>query len=156
MRRRAYSSVWLATVMAAMAWVAAPGAMAMDDTAPPESTRPDRGTARPPINSLMELFSAIERCWVPPPLNLARPGMEITVLVNFKRNGEILGRPKITYETPGASDEERIAYRKAVLAALERCSPLPFTDAFGGATAGAPKTIRFIDSRTQKKAERTT
>jgi hypothetical protein len=126
----------------------------MESAPVPEGARP--GTARPPVNTLRELFSAIERCWVPPPLDAARPGMEITVMVNFKRNGEILGKPRITYETPGASDQERIAYRAAVVAALERCAPLPFTDGFGNANAGRPMTIRFIDTRTQKKAEQST
>jgi hypothetical protein len=55
--------------------------------------------------------------------------------------------PKITFETAGASDDERLAYRMAVAGMLQRCAPLPFTDALGGAVAGRPFTIRLLDNR---------
>jgi hypothetical protein len=35
----------------------------------------------------------------------------------------------------------------AITAALERCTPLPFTDGLGGAVAGRPIAIRFVDNR---------
>jgi hypothetical protein len=78
--------------------------------------------------------------------------MQITVLVSFKRSGELLGKPRITYETPEASDDERRAYRVAMVDALRRCTPLPFTDALGNALAGRPLTVRFIDNRKLKQA----
>ena len=34
--------------------------------------------------------------------------MQITVLVSFKRNGDILGHPRITYESDDASDNDRL------------------------------------------------
>jgi len=105
-----------------------------------------------PLNTIAEVFAALEACWIPPPLEQARPGMQITVLVSFKRSGEILGKPRITYETPGASDDERVAYRVAMAQALSRCAPLRFTDALGGALAGRLLTIRFIDNRKLKQA----
>jgi hypothetical protein len=71
--------------------------------------------------------------------------MEITVRFAFKRDGSLLGRPQITYETRGAMDEERIIYRTAVMEALQRCAPMPFTSGMGGAIAGRPLTIRFDD-----------
>ncbi len=79
--------------------------------------------------------------------------MQITAMVSFTRKGEILGKPRITYETPEASDDERLAYRIAMAEALRRCNPLPFTDALGNALAGRPMTIRFIDNRKLKQAE---
>ena len=78
--------------------------------------------------------------------------MQITAMLSFKRNGELLGKPRITYETPGASDDERMSYRVAMAQALRRCTPLRFTDALGGALAGRPLTIRFIDNRKLKQA----
>ena len=106
-----------------------------------------------PINTIREVFAALEACWSPPSLDQARPGMEITVLLSFTRKGEILGRPKITYESPGASEDERLAYRIAMAEALRRCNPLPFTDGLGNALAGRPLTIRFTDNRKLKQAE---
>jgi hypothetical protein len=106
-----------------------------------------------PVNTIQQVFQALEACWLPPKLDQGRPGMKITVLLSFTRKGEILGRPKITYESPGASEDERLAYRIAMAEALRRCNPLPFTDGLGNALAGRPMTIRFIDNRKLKQAE---
>ena len=108
-----------------------------------------------PLNTIAEVFAALEACWIPPALEQARAGMQITVMLSFKRNGELLGKPRITYETPGASDDERTSYRVAMAQALRRCTPLRFTDALGGALAGRPLTMRFIDNRKLKQAEAT-
>jgi hypothetical protein len=105
-----------------------------------------------PINTIREVFAALEACWIPPALEQARAGMQITVMLSFKRSGELLGKPRITYETPEATEEERLSYRVAMAAALRRCTPLPFTDSLGGALAGRPMTIRFIDNRKLKQA----
>jgi hypothetical protein len=106
-----------------------------------------------PLNTLTEVGAALEACWVPPPLEQSRPGMQITVLMSFRRNGELFGQPRITFESPGASDDERLAYRLAVAKTLERCSPLPFSEALGNAMAGRPFTMRFIDNRMLKQTE---
>jgi hypothetical protein len=104
-----------------------------------------------PLNTIADVFAALEACWVPPALDEARAGMQITVLLSFKRNGEILGMPRITYEAREASEEERLSYRAAMAQALRRCTPLPFTDALGGALAGRLLTVRFIDNRKLKQ-----
>jgi hypothetical protein len=105
-----------------------------------------------PINTIAEVFAALEACWIPPGLDQARAGMQITVLLSFKRSGELLGKPRITYESPNASDDERLSYRVAMAQAIRRCTPLPFSDALGNALAGRPLTIRFIDNRKLKQA----
>jgi hypothetical protein len=79
--------------------------------------------------------------------------MQITVQMAFRRNGELFGKPRITFETAGASDDERLAYRIAVAQMLERCASLPFTEALGNAVAGRPLTMRFVDDRKLKQAE---
>jgi hypothetical protein len=112
-------------------------------------------TPHAPLNTLSELGSALGACWVPPPLDQARAGMQITVQMTFRRNGELFGRPRITFETAGASEDRRLAYRLAVARTLQRCASLPFTDALGNAVAGRPFTIRFIDNRKLKQAEST-
>jgi hypothetical protein len=107
---------------------------------------------RPPLNTIKEVFAALEACWMPPDLDASRAGMQITVMISFKRNGELLGEPRITFESPGASPEERKTYRLAVGQALARCTPLPFSEALGNALAGRPMTMRFIDNRKLKQA----
>ena len=105
------------------------------------------------LNTIKDMGTALQACWVPPPIDQSRPGMQITVQMSFKRNGELLGQPRITFESAGASDDERLAYRLAVAEMLKRCSPLPFTDALGNVVAGRPFTMRFIDDRKLKQAE---
>jgi hypothetical protein len=105
-----------------------------------------------PLNTLTDLMAALRACWVPPPLDHSRPGMQITVMMSFKRNGDLFGQPRITFETAGASDDERLAYRVAVAQMLKRCSPLPFTAALGNAVAGRPFTMRLVDDRKLKQA----
>jgi hypothetical protein len=136
----AFTRLMCTTVAAA---VLATAALAQE---PGEGERPAA-----PLNTIAEVFAALEACWIPPDLEQARAGMQITVMVSFKRNGELLGKPRITYETPGASDDERTSYRVAMAQALRRCTPLRFTDALGGALAGRPMTLRFIDNRKLKQ-----
>jgi hypothetical protein len=106
-----------------------------------------------PLNTLKDVIAALRACWEPPPIDQSRPGMQITVQMSFRRNGELLSHPRITFESVGASDDERLAYRIAVAKMLKRCSPLPFTDALGNAIAGRPLTMRLIDNRKLKQAE---
>jgi hypothetical protein len=100
------------------------------------------------LNTLRELFAALRACWVPPAKEEARPGMQVSVRFSFKRNGEIIGKPRETYVSPDAPVEARKIYCEAVAAALARCTPMPFTKGLGGALAGRPIAIRFTDNRT--------
>ena len=105
------------------------------------------------LNTLKDIGAALRGCWIPPPMDQSRPGMQITVLMSFRRNGELFGQPRITFESAGASDDERLAYRIAVAQMLQRCAPLPFTEALGNAMAGRPFRMRLIDERKLKQAE---
>ena len=106
------------------------------------------------INTLADVFTALRACWVPPLLQIAPAEMQITVRLSFRRSGALLGPPRITYESKDITEEQRTAYRRAVMATLQRCTPLPFTEALGQAIAGRPLTIRFVDQRKQRSAER--
>jgi hypothetical protein len=95
------------------------------------------------VNNIREAFERFWSCWKPPPPSQAHPGIDITVIVSFTRAGEILGRPKITYESEQADDNDRLQYRIAVMEALQRCTPMPFSESMGGAVAGRPFAIPF-------------
>jgi hypothetical protein len=95
------------------------------------------------VDNLKEASTRLLRCWRPPPPSRANPDVEITVMVSFTRDGNILGRPKITYESENADDNDRLMYRIAVMEALQRCTPMPFTESMGGAVAGRRFAIRF-------------
>ena len=77
--------------------------------------------------------------------------MQITALFTFQRDGELFGKPRITFESPDATEADSIAYRTAVMAALQRCTPMPFTDGMGGAIVGRPLRLRFDDRRNLPK-----
>lgn len=98
------------------------------------------------VNTIQDVFRHLRTCWKPPPPAKARP-LDITVVVSFNRSGDILGHPRISYESPEASDNDRLQYRIAVMEALQRCTPMPFTDAMAGAAAGRPFAIQFRNRR---------
>ena len=99
------------------------------------------------LDTIKDVFAKLHSCWRPPPTSRANP-MDITVIVSFNREGAILGRPRITYESESASDNDRQAYRTAVMETLQLCTPLPFTEGLGGAIAGRPFAVPF---RTRKR-----
>jgi hypothetical protein len=103
------------------------------------------------VNSIKEAFAKLYSCWKPPPASRAHP-IDITVVVSFNRAGEILGHPRISYESEQADDNDRLLYRVAVMEALQRCTPMPFTDAMAGAVAGRPFAVQF---RSRKRPPQT-
>jgi hypothetical protein len=112
--------------------------------------KPDRD-----LDSIGDLFAALRACWSPPPAGAAREGMQMTVRFSFKRSGEIIGSPRLTYATADASADVRAAYLKAVNASLDACAPLKFTGGLGGALAGRPIAIRYVDNRELETAPAT-
>jgi hypothetical protein len=103
------------------------------------------------VNTIHEAFQRFRSCWQPPSASQAHSGIDITVIVSFTRAGEILGRPKITYESEQADDNDRLQYRIAVMEALQRCTPMPFTESMAGAVAGRPFAIPFHNRKPSPK-----
>ncbi len=104
------------------------------------------------VNTIQDIFRHLRTCWKPPPAAKAHP-IDITVVVSFNRAGNILGHPRITYESAEASDDDRLQYRIAVMEALQRCTPMPFTDAMAGAAAGRPFAIQFRNRKTSPQTQ---
>ena len=73
--------------------------------------------------------------------------MQMSVRFSFKRSGEIIGTPRVTYTSPDMPSETKDLYHRAITEALERCTPMPFSSGLGGAVAGRPIAIRFVDNR---------
>jgi hypothetical protein len=95
------------------------------------------------VNTIADVFARLRTCWRPPDATRVHPDIDITVIVSFTRTGEILGRPRVTYESEQADDNDRLLYRIAAMEALQRCTPMPFTETMAGAAAGRPFAIRF-------------
>jgi hypothetical protein len=103
------------------------------------------------LNTIGDLFAALRSCWTPPPVDSAHEGMQMSVRFSFKRSGEMIGAPRMTYSTEGASADTRATYLKAINASLDACMPLKFTGGLGGALAGRPIAIRYVDNRELQK-----
>jgi hypothetical protein len=99
------------------------------------------------LDNIGDLFAALRACWTPPQADTAREGMQMTVRFSFKRSGDMIGPPRMTFATAGAPAEVRDTYFKAINASLNTCVPLKFTGGLGGALAGRPIAIRYVDNR---------
>jgi hypothetical protein len=99
------------------------------------------------LDTIGDLFAALRSCWSPPPTDTAREGMQMSVRFSFKRTGEMIATPRLTFATAGVSADTRTTYLKAINASLEACLPLKFTGGLGGALAGRPIAIRYVDNR---------
>jgi hypothetical protein len=104
------------------------------------------------LDNIGDLFAALRSCWSPPPADSAREGMQMSVRFSFKRTGEIIAAPRLTYATAGVPADTRATYLKAINASLNACMPLKFTDGLGGSLAGRPIAIRYVDNRALGKA----
>ena len=101
------------------------------------------------INTIRDIYVRLRTCWKPP--SRANPDIDITVVVSFNRAGEILGHPRITYESEQADENDRLMYRIAVMEALQRCTPMPFTEGLAGAVAGRPFAVQFHNRKLPPK-----
>ncbi len=99
------------------------------------------------LDTIGDLFAELRSCWTPPPTDQAREGMQMSVRFSFKRSGELIGPPRLTFATAGASADNRSTYLKAINDSLDSCLPMKFSDGLGGALAGRPLMVRFVDNR---------
>ena len=125
------------------------------ESVPPENdkakyVRPDHD-----LDTIGDLFAELRSCWSPPPPEAAKEGMQMSVRFSFKRSGEIIAAPRLTFATEGVSADIRDTYFKAINASLAACVPLKFTGALGGALAGRPIAIRYVDNRPLEKQSAT-
>jgi hypothetical protein len=105
------------------------------------------------LDSIAAMFDALRACWVPPPREDVPAGMQMSVRLSFKRTGELISTPRVTYTTPSASNDARERYHHAIDEALERCTPMHFSAGLGGAVAGRPIAIRYVDNRDKARNE---
>jgi hypothetical protein len=117
------------------------------ETVPPQDQAAKYQKPDHDLDTIGDLFAALRSCWSPPPADSAREGMQMSVRFSFRRSGEIIATPRLTYSTAGVSADTRAAYLKAINASLDACMPLKFTGGLGGALAGRPIAIRYVDNR---------
>ena len=103
-----------------------------------------------PVDTLDGLWQTLRACirldGVPP----AAVGSEVTVLFSLKRDGSLLGRPRITHTRLLGSAGDQRDFIAAALGAVSRCLPLDITDGLGGAIAGRPLNFRIASQRPER------
>jgi hypothetical protein len=69
--------------------------------------------------------------------------------LSFNRNGEVLGKPRITYSTFNGDRAEQMRIMGLILTSLEACTPVNVTPALGAAIAGRAFTMTFTSPSTE-------
>jgi hypothetical protein len=117
------------------------------ETVPPQDQADRYKKPDHDLDTIGDLFAELRSCWSPPPADSARKGMQMSVRFSFRRSGEIIAAPRMTFATVGVDADTRATYLKAINASLDACVPLKFTGGLGGALAGRPIAIRYVDNR---------
>lgn len=104
----------------------------------PDLARP--APEREPINTLQDMRRALSACWAVP---ADTQDFKVTVSFSFKRNGDVLGKPRITHTRFNGDIEEQKLILASILQALDDCTPLNITPALGRAVAGRIFTMIF-------------
>jgi hypothetical protein len=108
------------------------------------------------LNAIRDLFAALRACWTPPAAENAQRGMQMSMRFSLKRDGKLIGEPRVTYASRDVSQQTRDLYRDALAQSLQDCAPFRLTRSFGGAIAGRPIVIRIIDNRDEAPAKQRT
>ena len=118
--------VWLSPVwLGALAAMSAP-ALAEDAT---------------PANTLADLSRQFSACMATRPLD--RSSSQMTIAFAMRRDGSVLGTPRITYSHLDGDAATKQRFVASVDRAVQSCLPMKITPALGGAIAGRIFTITF-------------
>jgi hypothetical protein len=119
--------------------------------ATPAAAQNSAPVANTQLNTLKDIQIALRKCWVWPSVLDSSGNMDLTVMLSFRRNGELFGG-RITHVNRDISDNERALYYSALQKMIGRCSHLPISESLGEAIAGRPFMLRIHDTRKEKRA----
>lgn len=100
-------------------------------------------SAKPAVHNLQEIAKALDVCMRPLEVPDHYQGIRIAARLGLNARGQPLGPPQFTYVTPRAPERIKIEYKTAILDALRRCTPLPFSNKLGATIAGVPLILNF-------------
>jgi hypothetical protein len=93
-----------------------------------------------PANKLTDLWREFSAC-IKAPWDSA--GSELTIVFALKRDGSLLGKPRITHSHLLGDVDVQKAFVADAIGALAICLPVNITESLGGAIAGRPLSIRI-------------
>lgn len=103
-----------------------------------------------PAASLAELWQVLSSCAQITGVPAGAAGSEVTVLFSLKRDGSLLGQPRITHSRLTGGPDEQRAFVSAALSGIASCLPVPVTPGLGGAIAGRPFRLRIMSRRPER------
>jgi hypothetical protein len=104
-----------------------------------------------PVSTLAELWGRFGACSQVTHVPSGAEGSEVTVLFALKRDGSLLGKPRVTHSQFVGDDATQHAFLAAALADLAGCFPLEITDGLGGAVAGRPFRLRLVSRKPERR-----
>jgi hypothetical protein len=104
------------------------------------SEAPSQAKAPHQLQTLRDIAPAVSKCWSPPYISGVG---QVTVMLSFRRDGTIIGTPRITYSSAAETDEKQML-AESLLGALKKCGPLPLSDSLGAAIAGRMFAIKIL------------
>ena len=101
-----------------------------------------------PANTLMDIRRQFSACLESTPID---KGSVITITFAMKRDGSLLGKPRISYSHFNGDVEARRRFVEDVHYALNSCLPLKITPALGAAIAGQIFFVTFEGDEPQQR-----
>ena len=103
---------------------------------------------RTPANTLMDIRRQFSACLEGTPIE---KGSVITITFAMKRDGSLLGKPRISYSHFNGDAVSRRRFVEDVHHALNSCLPLKITPALGAAIAGQIFFVTFEGDEPQQR-----
>jgi hypothetical protein len=91
-----------------------------------------------PVDLPQEVGPSIAACWRAP-----HQGDQITVQFSLRRDGSIIGKPRVNYVKP-MNGSSAHALTESIFTALDACLPLQLTPRLAANIAGQVFVIRFV------------
>ena len=95
-----------------------------------------------PATRASDIARAILACWRPP-----YGGGEITLSLSLRRDGTIIGIPRVTYVEAGADSDDVADLKASIADAVRGCTPVRLSGPLQSAIAGQVLRIRFVAER---------
>ena len=100
-----------------------------------------------PTNTIRDMWSRFQACLGNAPGGNDSKDSEITIVFALKRDGSLLGRPRIAHSKLVGEPDEQKQFVAHAIASIDNCLPLEITPALGGAIAGRPLALRIFNGR---------
>lgn len=107
------------------------------------STAAQQAPEKPVVHDIQEMAKALDACIRPLAVTGRYRGIRIAARLGFNSRGQPLGPPRFTYVTPQVPERIKNEYKTAILDALVRCTPVPFSRQLGATIAGVPFVLSF-------------